>query len=282
MTSSQENAVASALKELGVEFDQRMNVAAIAEGRPQPASCRRWTMSSTVNGKPVTGMSVVQAELDAGTGKPVNWVVVRDGKSLDVEHHARQSERRRRFHARRHAAGLRFPLRSQDLARQRRRPECRHDVRLGHRRHCTPGEMTGGKHIAGTGTIDPEGNVGPIGGIVQKMDGARARAPPCSWRRPATAAKSRDTCRTACRWSRSKTWTGAVKPSNWPHQGAAHGSSGLLQQLTKSQGLGFASLVANTASPPRWAGAGRWNSGTWAAASKNRTDHQKPATDDQL
>jgi Lon-like protease len=37
----------------------------------------------------------------------------------------------------------------------------------------TPGPMTGGKHIAGTGTIDAGGTVGPIGGIQQKMIGAR-------------------------------------------------------------------------------------------------------------
>ncbi|NUR89496.1 MAG: PDZ/DHR/GLGF domain-containing protein, partial [Nonomuraea sp.] len=37
----------------------------------------------------------------------------------------------------------------------------------------TPGDLTGGKNIAGTGTIDPAGQVGPIGGIAQKMVGAR-------------------------------------------------------------------------------------------------------------
>jgi PDZ domain-containing protein len=37
----------------------------------------------------------------------------------------------------------------------------------------TEGQLNGGKHVAGTGTIDPEGNVGPIGGIEQKLVGAR-------------------------------------------------------------------------------------------------------------
>lgn len=36
----------------------------------------------------------------------------------------------------------------------------------------TPGAMTGGKQIAGTGTIDDAGHVGPIGGIRQKVVGA--------------------------------------------------------------------------------------------------------------
>ena len=37
----------------------------------------------------------------------------------------------------------------------------------------TQGSLTGGKDIAGTGTIDMTGQVGPIGGIQQKMAGAR-------------------------------------------------------------------------------------------------------------
>ncbi|MFE7709919.1 PDZ domain-containing protein [Streptomyces sp. NPDC057486] len=37
----------------------------------------------------------------------------------------------------------------------------------------TPGQLTGGKFIAGTGTIDDRGKVGPIGGINMKLVGAR-------------------------------------------------------------------------------------------------------------
>jgi PDZ domain-containing protein len=37
----------------------------------------------------------------------------------------------------------------------------------------TPGSLTGGTSIAGTGTIDPDGVVGPIGGIGQKLVGAQ-------------------------------------------------------------------------------------------------------------
>ena len=36
----------------------------------------------------------------------------------------------------------------------------------------TPGELNGGETVAGTGTIDADGVVGPIGGIRQKMWGA--------------------------------------------------------------------------------------------------------------
>jgi PDZ domain-containing protein len=42
----------------------------------------------------------------------------------------------------------------------------------------TPGSLTGGRQIAGSGEISPDGTVGPIGGIGQKLpaaqrDGAR-------------------------------------------------------------------------------------------------------------
>ena len=37
----------------------------------------------------------------------------------------------------------------------------------------TPGDLAKGRHIAGTGTMSPDGTVGPIGGIRQKLAGAR-------------------------------------------------------------------------------------------------------------
>jgi len=37
----------------------------------------------------------------------------------------------------------------------------------------TPGDLTGGAHVAGTGTMDQTGAVGPIGGIQQKIAAAR-------------------------------------------------------------------------------------------------------------
>ncbi len=39
----------------------------------------------------------------------------------------------------------------------------------------TPGSLTGGKFVAGTGTIDDDGKVGPIGGIEMKTVGAREK-----------------------------------------------------------------------------------------------------------
>ena len=61
----------------------------------------------------------------------------------------------------------------------------------------TPGELTGGENVAGTGTIDGDGTVGPIGGIRQKMYGAQRRGRrlvPRARRR--TATRSSGTCPT--------------------------------------------------------------------------------------
>jgi PDZ domain-containing protein len=38
-----------------------------------------------------------------------------------------------------------------------------------------PGSLTGGTYVAGTGEITPEGAVRPIGGIQQKLRGARGK-----------------------------------------------------------------------------------------------------------
>jgi len=38
----------------------------------------------------------------------------------------------------------------------------------------TPKDLTGGRKIAGTGTIDMDGTVGPIGGVEQKVAAAEA------------------------------------------------------------------------------------------------------------
>ena len=70
----------------------------------------------------------------------------------------------------------------------------------------TPGDLTGGAFVAGTGTIDVDGEVGPIGGIPQKMIGARdAGATLSSSPRPRTAPRPSAPCPTGCGWSRSRT-----------------------------------------------------------------------------
>ena len=73
------------------------------------------------------------------------------------------------------AAGYEFPFDVKlKLDREHRRPVGRADVRASASTTCSPpARSPSGKAIAGTGEIDGEGNVGPIGGIQQKLVGAQ-------------------------------------------------------------------------------------------------------------
>lgn len=68
MTTSQENATASALKELDIPFEQKLRVADLAERSASAGKLQAGDVFNTVNGKPVTSLSVVQEELAAGQG----------------------------------------------------------------------------------------------------------------------------------------------------------------------------------------------------------------------
>jgi PDZ domain-containing protein len=71
-------------------------------------------------------------------------------------------------------AGFDFPFRvSVDIADNIGGPSAGLMMSLAIYDTLTPGSLTGGEHIAGTGTITPAGEVGPIGGIQQKIAAAR-------------------------------------------------------------------------------------------------------------
>ena len=73
------------------------------------------------------------------------------------------------------AAGYRFPFDVElKLAENIGGPSAGLMFALGIYDVLTPGSLTEGKTIAGTGEIDGEGNVGAIGGIQQKLVGAES------------------------------------------------------------------------------------------------------------
>ena len=69
MTTSQENAVASALKELDIPFGQKLEVAGLSEGSASQGKLKAGDVFTSINGKPITSLSVVQDELAAGNGQ---------------------------------------------------------------------------------------------------------------------------------------------------------------------------------------------------------------------
>ncbi|WP_028272605.1 YlbL family protein [Arthrobacter sp. UNC362MFTsu5.1] len=174
MTTSQENATASALKELDIPFEQKLRVADLADQSASAGKLQAGDVFSTVNGKPVTSLSVVQEELAAGKGKPATVVVTRDGSQVTESITPKEN-----------AAGkfilgvllqyeFKFPFDVKISLEKVGGPSAGMMFALGIIDTVTPGDLTGGKHIAGTGTITPDGVVGSIGGIGQKMYGARA------------------------------------------------------------------------------------------------------------
>lgn len=174
MTTSQENAIASALKELNIPFGQKMQVAGLPDDSASKGLLQTGDVLVSINGKPITALGVVQAELAAGNGKPAKVIVERAGSQVPVTITPAKNS------AGRYILGVllqykfTFPFDVKISLDKVGGPSAGMMFALGIIDTVTAGDLTGGKHIAGTGTITPDGAVGPIGGIAQKMQGARS------------------------------------------------------------------------------------------------------------
>ncbi|WP_322768045.1 PDZ domain-containing protein [Frankia sp. Cr1] len=78
----------------------------------------------------------------------------------------------------------------------------------------TPGQLTGGRTIAGTGTIDASGTVGPIGGIQQKLLGARRSGAVVFLVPAANCPDARESAPAGLRLVRVETLKGAIDDLN--------------------------------------------------------------------
>lgn len=174
MTTSQENAVASALKELNIPFAQKLEVADLSEGSASQGKLKPGDVFTSINGKPITGLAVVQDELAAGAGKPAVVVVEREGKAITETVTPARSDSGRFILGVLLKYRFTFPFDVTISLEKVGGPSAGLMFALGIIDTVTPGDLTGGKHIAGTGTITPDGVVGPIGGVAVKMHGARA------------------------------------------------------------------------------------------------------------
>jgi PDZ domain-containing protein len=174
MTTSQENAVASALRELNIPFGQQLQAAGLSNGSPSAGKVQDGDIFETINGKPITSLTVVQEELAAGKGAPVTLVVQRAGESLAQTITPKDNGSGRYILGIMLKYVFTFPFDVKISLDKVGGPSAGLMFALGIVETVTPGDLTGGKHIAGTGTISPDGTVGPIGGIRQKMLGARA------------------------------------------------------------------------------------------------------------
>jgi PDZ domain-containing protein len=174
MATSQENAVASALKELNIPFGQKLEVAELSQGSASQGKLKSGDVFTSINGKPITSLAVVQEELAAGKGQPAAVVVDRSGKPVTETITPTRSDSGRFILGVLLKYRFTFPFDVKISLDKVGGPSAGMMFALGIIDTVTPGDLTGGKHIAGTGTISPDGAVGPIGGIAVKMHGARA------------------------------------------------------------------------------------------------------------
>jgi Lon-like protease len=174
MATSQENAVASALNELRIPFGQQLQAADLSKDSASAGKIQQGDILKSINGKDITALSVIQDELAAGKGAPVSVTVERDGRPVTVEVTPKDNGQGRFILGVMLKYLFSFPFQVQISLDKVGGPSAGLMFSLGIIDTVTPGDLTGGKHVAGTGTISPDGAVGPIGGIGQKMRGARS------------------------------------------------------------------------------------------------------------
>lgn len=175
MVDSQQEATAAALTEVGYDVGAKLSVHSVIKDAAAEGVLQEGDVILEANGQAVTDASSLRAVINDGAGAPVELLIERDGKQQTVEVTPKEST----------ADGettwligvnlitdYDFPI---DVTIQLNNvggPSAGMMFALGIIDTLTPGELNGGEQVAGTGTINAEGDVGPIGGIRQKMWGA--------------------------------------------------------------------------------------------------------------
>ena len=172
MTDSQKDAVAAALNQLGYDFPQHVEVAQVVDG-PAKGIIKVGDEIDSVNGTAVKGVQSLRNLLKAnGTDKAASIGILRDGKpqTVSVTPHLTAGAVVIGIGA---SMKYDFPFQVTIQLNNVGGPSAGQMFALGIIDKLTPGSLNGGARVAGTGTIDNEGNIGAIGGIRQKMFGAR-------------------------------------------------------------------------------------------------------------
>jgi Lon-like protease len=175
MSDSQSSATTAALRSLGIPVTSRTVVAGLAARSPSKGKLRAGDVFVSVDGTPIAGSTTLQKAVRSHQpGDTVAVVVRRAGKKVhqSVTTSAVAGRAVLGVTVRNEAD---YPFKVEISLKDVGGPSAGLMFALGIVDKLTPGSMTGGKFIAGTGTIDESGNVGPIGGITQKMIGAHDR-----------------------------------------------------------------------------------------------------------
>jgi len=173
MVSSQETAEAAALCQLGITFTTVDRIQAVETGMPATGVLRAGDIITAVDGKQVTCRANAGELIRARRpGARVRLTVSRGGATKTFVLRTANS-------AGSPVVGVnvvesyRFPFQVKINVGDIGGPSAGLMFTLAIIDKLTPGDLTDGRFIAGTGEISTDGTVSPIGGIQQKLQGAR-------------------------------------------------------------------------------------------------------------
>jgi PDZ domain-containing protein len=174
MASSQQTATAAALCQLKISFRTVDTVEATVSGMPAAGVLRSGDVIAAVDGRPVTCRSDAGALIKARkAGAPVQLTILRHGTTEHVRLVTANSQGVPQIGVQIVESYV-FPFNVSFSVGNIGGPSAGMMFALGIVDKITPDNLTGGRFIAGTGEIEANGTVDPIGGIQQKMAGARA------------------------------------------------------------------------------------------------------------
>jgi PDZ domain-containing protein len=174
MSSSQELATAAALSALHIAFKTQVGVVSTVPGYPASKVLKAGDVIESVDGKAVAGETSLSSMITAyPAGTTLTLTVRRAGKTLTVQVASKESAGTPVIGVQVQAEYT-FPFTVNFSVGDIGGPSAGMMFALGIIDKITPLNLTGGKFIAGTGEITASGQVQPIGGIQQKMVGARA------------------------------------------------------------------------------------------------------------
>lgn len=172
MTQSQQSAIAAALSVLGQDYSTRVRVAAVTADGPSVDVLEAGDVITAINAEPIADLDEVRSALEQnGTELPALVSVLRDGAAQDVQVTPVDSEIGPIIGVS-IATEFDFPFEVSIQLDDVGGPSAGQIFALAIIDKLTPGPLTGGRDVAGTGTISEDGTIGAIGGIRQKMYGA--------------------------------------------------------------------------------------------------------------
>jgi PDZ domain-containing protein len=175
MTSSQDDAIAAALTELGYDIPTVPGVAQVGKGTPAEGRLQVGDLILSVDGTRLPTLNSLRRAIQkVPDGESVSIRIKRAGKTQTVSVTPTVQDGRKIIGVDIAPAIVRFPFQvSLNIDTEIGGPSAGLMFSLGIYDTLTPGSLTGGETIAGTGTMDLNGKVGAIGGIDQKIAASR-------------------------------------------------------------------------------------------------------------